>query len=53
MICTLGQTCVTGTIFIAFTSLPSSAPSGVPPGRERDGREVPSDSYLPDRQGNA
>lgn len=31
---------------------PSSAPGGVPPGREVDGREIPIDRYLSDRPGN-
>lgn len=35
MTCTLGQTCSIGAIFIAFTSLPSSAPAWFSPGEDR------------------
>jgi hypothetical protein len=52
MICTLGMTCAIGATFITITSPPSSAPGGVPPGREVDGREIPIDRYLSDRAGN-
>ena len=50
MTCTLGWTCVTGATFIAFTSL-CRQPRRGPPGRKADGREIPSDSHFPGRQG--
>lgn len=37
---------MTGATFIAFTSPPSSAPAGGPPGGEGDGREILFDRYF-------